>query len=179
MNMNRIILAAVVSACGLELQAQTRLELFAFGSGGGISSVPPISVYSTAGQSLVGAMSGENVDLQIGFGSFVYAPGMQTGVEDLPEIPVSFSLSQNYPNPFNPSTTIRFDIPRRAGVTLVLYDILGQRVATLVDQEKGPGRYEAVWNGRNDAGQNVSSGVYIYRLKADDRVQSRKLMLVK
>lgn len=92
--------------------------------------------------------------------------------------PTSFTLAQNYPNPFNPSTTIRYSIPpTRSGVgrvTLTIFNVLGQEIATLVRGEAKPGTYEVVW----DAG-NVPSGVYFYRLQVDNLVQTRKLVLLK
>ncbi|MCB0834841.1 MAG: T9SS type A sorting domain-containing protein, partial [Bacteroidetes bacterium] len=85
----------------------------------------------------------------------------------------------NYPNPFNPTTTIKFALPDAGRVRLVVYNILGQKVRELVDGFKDAGRYEVLWNGRNDKGQLVSSGLYIYRLESVKGIQSRKMLLVK
>jgi hypothetical protein len=93
--------------------------------------------------------------------------------------PHRFNLTQNYPNPFNPSTTIRYEIPKPSKVELHIYNVLGQHVATLVSEEQNAGRYTIVWNGRNDEGNQVSSGVYFYRLQAADFVETKKLMLLK
>ena len=82
------------------------------------------------------------------------------------EIPTSFSLLQNYPNPFNPTTTLRYALPKDARVTLSIYNILGQRVATLRDEVENVGFYNIVWNGRNDFGTPIASGVYFYRIEA-------------
>ncbi len=79
-------------------------------------------------------------------------------------LPGKFELSQNYPNPFNPVTTIRFQIPEKQQVKLVIYNMLGQKIATLLDAEKNPGYYHVTWDGRDEAGREVSSGIYIYRL---------------
>lgn len=94
-------------------------------------------------------------------------------------VPERFALSPNYPNPFNPSTTIRFELPRAVPVNLTVYNLLGQRVRTLLDAEKAPGVYTAVWDGRDEFGKSVSTGVYFYRLQAGDFVQTRKMLLVK
>jgi hypothetical protein len=82
------------------------------------------------------------------------------------EIPVAYELAQNYPNPFNPTTTIQYGLPAAANVTLKIYNILGQEIITLVDEQKNPGTYQTIWNSRNSAGAQVASGVYIYSLVA-------------
>jgi hypothetical protein len=88
-------------------------------------------------------------------------------VDDQPEeLPGSFTLMQNYPNPFNPSTTIRYALPKDAFVTLKIYNILGQEVISLRDEMQNVGFHDVVWNGRNNAGQTIASGVYFYRLEA-------------
>ena len=95
------------------------------------------------------------------------------------ELPLTFTLNQNYPNPFNPTTTIRFQLPKKADVQLVVYNSLGQKVRTLVSGRRNAGKHEVVWNGTNDQGQLVASGMYIYRLIAEDRVQSRRMLLIR
>ena len=109
----------------------------------------------------------------------VYDPS--TGVKEVesPDLPTTYSLSQNYPNPFNPSTEIKFDIPIRSHVTLTVFNVLGQRVATLVDKEMPPGSYVADWNSTSDNGKEVTSGVYFYKLEADDFIQTKKMLLLK
>ena len=99
-----------------------------------------------------------------------------TGIDDSQQgvIPDKFTLSQNYPNPFNPSTTIRFQIPNSSFVNLKVYDILGNEVATLVNEEKSSGSYEANWNA-----SNLSSGVYFCKLQAGSFVETRKMILLK
>ncbi|MGH7602042.1 MAG: FlgD immunoglobulin-like domain containing protein, partial [bacterium] len=97
---------------------------------------------------------------------------------------LSFALEQNYPNPFNPSTTIKYDLAQPVEVKLVIYDMLGRRVRTLVDQPQQAGRYAITWDGRNEQGQNVASGTFIYQLSAGDRsgqafVQTRRMALVR
>jgi hypothetical protein len=103
-------------------------------------------------------------------------------------LPRVFALGQNYPNPFNPSTTIRYAIPAGlAGaetsgavrVRLTLYDARGRMVRTLVDREQEPGSYSVHWDGRDDRGRTVGSGVYLYRLRAGDRDLTRKMTIVR
>ena len=81
---------------------------------------------------------------------------------------------QNYPNPFNPSTTINYQLPKDGFVTLIIYDILGREVKTLVNEYKAQGRYEVNFNA-----SNLASGVYIYRIKVNDFSTSKKLLLMK
>ncbi|MEW6004077.1 MAG: FlgD immunoglobulin-like domain containing protein, partial [Stygiobacter sp.] len=95
------------------------------------------------------------------------------------EIPSEYALSQNYPNPFNPTTTIKFSVAQDAKVSLVVYDMLGQKVRTLVDAQQEAGYYSVRWDGTNDFGSKVSSGIYIYRLQAGNFVQTMKMNLMK
>jgi len=97
-----------------------------------------------------------------------------TSVGSLDEVPQVFALKQNYPNPFNPTTTISFDIPRRTRVNLAVYNLLGQQIAALVDEEREAGRYRIEWN----AG-SVASGVYLYRLSTNSSVLTRKMLLLR
>ncbi len=96
------------------------------------------------------------------------------------KIPEEFALSQNYPNPFNPSTTIEYQLPKQSKVNLVIYNILGQEVIRLVDnQETQAGYYEVKWEGRNNLNQQVGSGVYFFRLFSKDFVQTKKMLLLR
>ena len=94
-------------------------------------------------------------------------------------LPTSFALAQNYPNPFNPSTTIAFSVPRAGEVTLSIYNLRGQLVQTLVSGAMAAGQHRVVWDGTDARGARVSSGVYVYQLKANDFVATRKLVLTK
>lgn len=95
-------------------------------------------------------------------------------------LPSDFELAQNYPNPFNPETKINFATPTRGEVKLEVYNILGQKVKTLINGEVDAGYHQNVtWRGDNDAGAQVSSGVYFYKLTAGDVVLTRKMMLMK
>jgi hypothetical protein len=88
-------------------------------------------------------------------------------------------LEQNVPNPFNPTTLISYEVGDDAGVRLVVFDVSGRRVRTLVDRTQSAGRYQAVWDGRDEAGRTVSSGVYFYRLEAGAFTQTRRMVLLK
>jgi hypothetical protein len=95
------------------------------------------------------------------------------------EVPQTFALQQNYPNPFNPETVIAFELAEARPVNLVIYDVLGRAVATLVDAALSAGRYTAVWDGRTAGGEPAAGGVYLYRLRAGSFVQTRTLTLLR
>ncbi|MBD3170083.1 MAG: T9SS type A sorting domain-containing protein, partial [candidate division Zixibacteria bacterium] len=95
------------------------------------------------------------------------------GEEDLP-LPVNYALHQNYPNPFNPTTTIKYDLPDAANVKIEIFNLLGQRVQTLVDRKHQAGRYSINWHA-----DTQPSGIYFYRLKTEDKTISRKMLLLK
>jgi hypothetical protein len=94
-------------------------------------------------------------------------------------LPKEFSLSQNYLNPFNPTTSINYALPTNSYVKLVIYNVLGQRVKTLVDEEQTAGYKQVVWNGHNDNGEAVGSGIYFYRIQAGDFTKTAKMSLLK
>ncbi|MFZ0389069.1 MAG: T9SS type A sorting domain-containing protein [Calditrichia bacterium] len=99
--------------------------------------------------------------------------------DDYNNLPFSYDLGQNYPNPFNPVTEIRYSIPKSQKVQLYVYDLLGRKVKTLVDASVSSGRYSIRWNGTNDAGEFVASGIYFYQLKTKNFVETKKMMLMR
>ncbi|MCP4546522.1 MAG: hypothetical protein GY835_08670 [bacterium] len=104
-------------------------------------------------------------------------PGEVTGVDDY--APGIFALNQNSPNPFNPTTTIDFEIPRRGDVLLEVFDVMGRRIATLRDEVCAAGSHTAIWNGCDDNGQAVGSGLFLYRLRAAGKTETRKMLMLK
>lgn len=112
--------------------------------------------------------------LSIDTSIITYYNGLTTGVHNLNTLPASFRLEQNYPNPFNPSTTIRFQLPAENHVELRVFDLLGQEVATLVDEQRSAGEHSVTWNA-----DGQSSGMYFYTIAAGDFFQSRKLIFSK
>jgi len=94
-------------------------------------------------------------------------------------LPEGYSLSQNFPNPFNPETTISYMLPEASHVTITVYSLLGQHVKTLLDNAVSAGNYSVTWDGTDQSGRRVTSGLYIYRIQAGNFTQSRKLMLMK
>ena len=103
-----------------------------------------------------------------------------SGVDDEENnLPDHFGLAQNYPNPFNPTTEIWFSLPKACHVNLEIYNTVGQRVATLVDGSMPAGEHSVTWSGSGSGGQSVATGVYFYRLLAEDFVDSKKMVLLK
>lgn len=102
-----------------------------------------------------------------------------TKVENQTLIPRTFGLSQNFPNPFNSETLIQIQLPEKCFVSLRIYNIIGQIICSLINGMKEPGRYTSIWNGQNDRGLTVSSGIYFYCLKAGDYVDTKKLLYFK
>jgi hypothetical protein len=104
------------------------------------------------------------------------APLTRDPYEDRPE---SVTLWQNAPNPFNPSTVIGYEIGYPSRVTLMIYDIAGRLVRRLVDTTQEPGRYRVIWEGKDDRGRAIGSGVYFYRLEAGSLLMTQKMVLLK
>ena len=105
-----------------------------------------------------------------------------TGVEDQTaqhNLPDQYALLQNYPNPFNPVTTITYHLPQQGQVRLTIYNILGEQIQTLVEQEHPAGAYSHLWDGTDASGRQVASGVYLYRLETGSRVFTRRMLLLK
>jgi hypothetical protein len=103
-----------------------------------------------------------------------------SGSHRVAALPTSFALKHNAPNPFNPSTTIAYEVPQKAHISLTIYNLLGQEVVRLVDEPKLAGRYEVIWHGLNGNGQGVASGIYMYRLTTDTGfTQVQRMTLLK
>jgi hypothetical protein len=99
--------------------------------------------------------------------------------EAAPELPERVALRGNYPNPFNPGTTIRYALPASSPVRLAVYNLLGARVSVLVDEAQPAGDHSAYWDGRDEFGRVVPSGLYLYRLEAGGQTLARTMLLVK
>jgi len=109
-------------------------------------------------------------------GSFKYHGPIEVHMGSAPE---TFTIAQNYPNPFNPATVIDFSVPKKANVSIVVYDILGRAIRTLVDRPMQQGVHSVVWDGKDDAGNPVAAGVYVYRLATSGVVETKKMILIK
>jgi len=149
-----------------------------FGIKGGAQSTGVlISINKTSGEGTgVGSIGFRDVS------GLTIAPGeIQTIVDQLAAInvPEVFALYQNFPNPFNPVTSIKYSLKESAKVTLKIYNVLGHLVKTLVNEKQTAGVKKVVWNGTNENGTQVANGVYIYKIEANDFVQSRKMLFLK
>jgi glycosidase len=134
----------------------------------------------TLSVSVTGSYQIEGLEID-GYGALVYSVSETTGGDfDVnPNIIKDVRLHQNFPNPFNPVTIIWYDLPEFTHVEMKVYNLLGQEVTTLVDEPKPAGRYSVKWDGRNDAGEQVASGVYVCSLYAGDLKRTKKMLLVK
>lgn len=120
---------------------------------------------------------GDRINLKLIIGTQNFA---ENNSENISLTPTEYVLDQNYPNPFNPSTNISYYLKEKSTVTLEVYDILGNRITTLIDsKQQNSGSHSVVWNGVNTNGVSVSSGVYIYKLRANEFAASRKMILLK
>ncbi|MBS1270890.1 MAG: hypothetical protein MAGBODY4_00017 [Candidatus Marinimicrobia bacterium] len=107
-----------------------------------------------------------------------------TGTDSEYDLPSEYALQQNYPNPFNPTTTVRYSLPEAGTVNITVYNLLGQPVKTLINTQQEPGYYTISWDGADAFGQQVSSGMYLYKIQVmngtDTRYQTvRKMMLMR
>jgi len=144
-----------------------------FSNGFGLSNSTNSTTISVAGQSFAGTSTNGNSKIISGF--LAYASTIVTDVSDEQEIiPTVYKLNQNYPNPFNPSTVISWQLPVSSHVLLKIYDILGNEVATLVDENKETGFYETRFDG-----SSLASGMYIYRLSTGAYVSTKKMLMIK
>ena len=100
-------------------------------------------------------------------------------IGNLKPVPTDYSLEQNLPNPFNPSTTIKYQLPNSGEASLVIYNLLGQQVRTLLKETMDAGFHSVVWDGKDELGKQVASGVYIYRLQSGDFSTAKRMMLLK
>jgi hypothetical protein len=119
-------------------------------------------------------------------GAYGGGDSVEVGITDEdpePALPASFLISLSYPNPFNPSTTISFELPGVPGeqraVSLAVYDVRGSHVKTLMDEYLEPGTHQIHWDGRDEEGQPVSSGVYLYTLRAGSETFTRRMTILR
>jgi len=157
--------------------ATSRVDWSALNMGFAIPASANTMVKSAAGQAFVGTMQQSNTRIESGFLAHPLFRDIISGVnegEDSEEIPTQYELQQNYPNPFNPSTTIAFALPKSSDVTLILFDMFGRELATLAEGKLPAGKHQVVFDATA-----FSSGVYFYRLQANEFSQTRRLTLIK
>ncbi|MGQ9644522.1 MAG: T9SS type A sorting domain-containing protein [Ignavibacterium sp.] len=142
-------------------------------AGGKTSSSANIMIFSV-GESVIGKCSNASNVEAMGFWS-IYQSDILTSVEENDNpIPTVFKLEQNYPNPFNPSTIIKFAVPERSNVIIKIYNITGEEIKTLVNEEKERGWYEIKFNSNG-----LASGIYLYRMQAGSYVNIKKMILLR
>jgi hypothetical protein len=129
------------------------------------------------GSAMLGLNDGLS-EITPGFQFAFLAYGVGTDDEEN-QLPTTFTLNQNYPNPFNPETNIEFSVPSTQNMRLEVYSLLGQKVKTLVDRQVDAGIHSVRWDGTNDIGVDVPSGVYFYRLASETFTQTNKMVLVR
>jgi len=171
-----IILFVIVVATGF---AQYQCDWNVMSNGGGDMTSTNFKTNVTINQTAIGSLTGTNLLACLGF----WYPGIGTGImEDKgneiidPNILVT-KLYSAKPNPFRTQTTIRYSLSAEAKVSLLVYDITGRLITTLVNGNINPGIYNINWNGRNERNQQVSTGVYFYQLKTPDYTKTNKILL--
>ena len=135
--------------------------------------------YDTPGYAYGVAVAGNYAYVADFDGFIVLSVSGTVDVDEQGPVPAQFHLAANYPNPFNPSTVIGFELSVPGPVQLQVYNVLGQRIATLVDRLMPAGKHKVLWDGRTESGARSASGVYLYRLKVGDQIETRKMMLLK
>jgi hypothetical protein len=141
----------------------------------------PITVKWEAVKPMVLYAGGRMVSMMEGTGlvQLKSAAGLAVGIGSGVSVPKVFALGQNYPNPFNPVTRFSYDVPKLAEVQIAVYNVLGQKVKTLLSGETSPGSYEMEWDGTDGQGVSVPTGIYFIRMSADDFKAAQKVMLMK
>lgn len=168
-------LSVILILSSARIYAQnTRITWYSFNMGYSEPITNNTMIKSVVGQSFIGTTRYSDTQITSGFLADTLFSGMIVDIKNQEQLPVSYSLWQNYPNPFNPSTTIRFDLPKESRVTLIVYNLLGQEVMTVIDEVRTAGKYDV----RLD-GSCLSSGVYFYRLTAGEFISTKKLLLIR
>jgi|GEM_PF-427522 len=140
------------------------------------------TLQDTGGGSMfsVNMLNTSHMDFDTAAGDFeIRVDPVETGIERDNGLPWEFTLYQDYPNPFNPVTTIKYGVPENSEVTLSIFDLTGRRIRTLVDRNQEAGWYTYRWSGETDSGNSVSTGIYFYRIQANDYTRVRKMIFIK
>lgn len=180
--MTRFFLIVGIIAVGISTaNAQSfHLDWLCTGSGG--SSQLHSAGYNamiTCGQPVAGDCESAGFKLFLGFWQPLLAHAVDAELIGSETLPTAFELKQNYPNPFNPSTTITFAIQRSDWIRLSVHNCLGQLVTNLANQYLGPGNYHVTWDGLDNTGNAVASGIYFYKLQAGNMLETKKMLLLK
>ena len=158
--------------------AGEKIYWWSINSGGEIySSSPSYELYGTMGQPLAGEAISNSYRNYAGFANPSLNPSDVEEKETT--IPSEFSVSQNYPNPFNPQTVIEYSLPIDCHVNIIVYNVLGQSVRRLKNEWEQAGRKSVVWDGKDQKGEEVGTGIYFYKIRAGDFVKTKKMVLLK
>ena len=170
----RLAFVMVLCLASATALAQTQMPSVVVSGGGGEMTGSP-TVRGTVAQTSIGPVVGVSYRMEVGFWH-----GYLRQVSATPEAPAFvWALQAAYPNPFNPRATIGYSLPEQSQVTLRVYDVRGSLVATLVDGPVEAGDHAVVWNGRNDSGSGVASGVYFARIDSKHGILTRKMVLAR
>ena len=184
MRKTMLVLVAIFFTAGFfvqhRLEAQITVSKSVMSNGGVVIIDGEYAMLGTVGQPFVGVAENSTHVNQVGFW-YLTDQTAATEVADDPNlsIPTEFGLDQNYPNPFNPETEIPFRIPEESDVVLKIFNIRGQLVRALIQADYSPGFHSIRWDGKDNNGMTVSSGVYIYRFQAGDFVHVKKMSLLR
>jgi hypothetical protein len=158
-------------------QSSYALRSYVIGAGGGPAAGTGNNFNGTLGQPTpIGQGSNNLTTIDAGYWAQV-RPWIPTGTTT--PVVLRNELFQNYPNPFNPTTTVEYTLAQALFVEIEIFNVRGQKVKTLVNETRPPGRHRVQWNGNNDAGLRVASGVYFYRIRAGSYTDVKKLVLLK
>ena len=137
-----------------------------------------IPVEFTGREREISNVSLDGINLAGGDGSLINFVA-RTNSSEVKVIPGKFALHQNFPNPFNPSTEIRFDLPEEGKVYLAIYNLMGQKIRTLFSDNMTPGYHAILWDGTNDMGSHVSTGMYFYSIQSSEFQATKKMLFLK
>ena len=174
-----LFLFGVIGMLANPVSAQIKISNSVFGNGAAVVSDTNNTIIATIGQPVIGVAANANNTVSSGFW-YVTGSVIVTSVEELPgTLPTEFRLYQNYPNPFNPTTTIQFDLPAPSEVTIIIFDIQGREVTTLLQEQRESGVHKVTLEA-----SDIPSGVYFYRIhsssgKTKNFVQTKKFVLLK
>lgn len=176
---NHVLIMAIITSVFIFLSIpvlaqNTQVKFPTFGSGFGVSNSANSGVTSAIGGIFTGTSESGTSTVTSGFLAYTVTSFITDAADRQQVIPKNFDLGQNYPNPFNPSTVISWQIPVDSYVVLKVYDILGNEISTLVNEERKSGVYQT----RFDAA-TLASGMYVYRLSAGNNTFTKKMLMIK
>lgn len=170
-----VLLAISCLATAASASAVIEIGSSVISCGGGVASSPAFGIVGSVGQPVASSASSASFAISSGLWAVLREPGR---LEPGP-VPAVFSLGRGFPNPFDDSVTIPFGLPQRTSVDLAVYDVAGRLVRTLVREPLDPGTYSIPWDGRDDDGGTLRSGIYYYRLDCPAFRQTHKLTLLR